>query len=361
MKKITHFYHTPVFILFIILINSTSTYAQRQADNSDISNQRQNVITKTVAQCSSAVVGINVTEIRQYRDFFNPFAVYNQPVKGLGSGSIISPDGYILTNDHVAGNAVEAVVTLTDGKQYTAKVIGSDQTSDICLLKIDGKDLPYFRMGDSNDIMPGEWVIAFGNPFGLFDINDKPSVTVGVISATGMNLGASENRYYINMIQTDAAINQGNSGGPLVNAVGELIAMNTLIYTAQGSSGNIGVGFAIPVNKIKRIIEELKAKHKVDRDFWTGLSVITINENIAKTYKLATSRGVFVSAIERNSPALRSGIKLEDIIVGVDDYRINDENILIGILNEYRTGDVVNFKVLRDGKELIMKMKLEKR
>jgi serine protease Do len=373
MKKITTniiSYLVTLLFVSIVITSGSSIIAQKQDANSELHNQRQNIITKTVAQCSPAVVGINVTEIRQYRDVWSmdPFwrqfygdRVYRQKVKSLGSGSIISPDGYILTNDHVAGNAIEAVVTLTDGKQYNAKVIGSDQTSDICLLKIDAKNLPYIKFGDSDDIMPGEWVIAFGNPFGLFDINDKPSVTVGVVSATRMNLGPQDNRYYINMLQTDAAINQGNSGGPLVNAVGELIGMNTLIYTAQGSAGNVGVGFAIPVNKIKRVAQELKEKSKVVRDFWTGLHVLAVNEDMAKAYNLSSSRGVIITEIDRNSPAIKAGLKLEDIIIGVDDYRVNDENILGGIINEYRTGDVVNIKILRDSKEQTVKMKLEKR
>jgi serine protease Do len=342
---------------------------QRQLLNSDIANERQNIITKTVAQTSPAVVGITVTEIRQYRDMWSadPFwrqffgdRVYNQQIKSLGSGAIISPDGYIITNDHVAGNAVEAIVTLTDGSHYNAKVIGTDHTSDICLLKIDAQNLPYIKFGNSDDIMIGEWVIALGNPFGLFDINDKPTVTVGVVSANGMNLGSSDNRYYVNMLQTDAAINSGNSGGPLVNAVGELIGMNTLIFTAQGSSGNVGVSFAIPINKIERIVDELKSKGKVERDFWTGLKILTINEQLAKTYKLSASRGVIITEVQKNSPAQKAGLQIEDIIIGVDGFRINDENTLGGIIQEYRTGDDVNFKVLRDNKQLIKKMKLEK-
>lgn len=352
------------------LFNSNrSSYMQRQPLNSDITNERQNIITKTVEQTSPAVVGITVTEIRQYRDMWSadPFwrqffgdRVYNQQIKSLGSGAIISPDGYIITNDHVAGNAVEAIVTLTDGSHYNAKVIGTDHTSDICLLKIDAQNLPYIKFGNSDDIMIGEWVIALGNPFGLFDINDKPTVTVGVVSANGMNLGSSDNRYYVNMLQTDAAINSGNSGGPLVNAVGELIGMNTLIFTAQGSSGNVGVSFAIPINKIERIVGELKSKGKVERDFWTGLKILTINEQLAKTYKLSASRGVIITEIQKNSPAQKAGLQIEDIIIGVDGFRINDENTLGGIIQEYRTGDDVNFKVLRDNKQLIKKMKLEK-
>ena len=355
---------------FSSLFNATaSSYTQRQPVNSEITTERQNIITKTVAHISPAVVGITVTEIRQYRNVWSadPFwrqffgdRVYNQQIKSLGSGTIISPDGYIITNDHVAGNAIEAIVTLTDGSQYSAKVIGTDHSSDICLLKIEAKNLPYVEFGNSDEIMIGEWVIAFGNPFGLFDINDKPTVTVGVVSANGMNIGSVDNRFYVNMLQTDAAINSGNSGGPLVNAIGELIGMNTIIFTAQGSSGNVGVSFAIPINKINRIIGELKSKGKVERDFWTGLKILTINEQIAKTYKLSSSRGVIITEVEKNSPAQKAGLQVEDIIIGVDGFRINDENTLGGLIQEYRTGDTVDFKILRDNKQLIKKMKLEK-
>ncbi len=358
-----------LFSLSSIFDSSQSASLQRVTLNSDITNERQNIITKTTAQVSPAVVGINVTEIRQYRDAFSQDPiwrqffgdrVYNQQIKSLGSGAIISPDGYIITNDHVAGNAVEAIVTMTDGTQHTAKVIGTDKTSDICLLKIEGNNLPYIKFGNSDEIIIGEWVIALGNPFGLFDINDKPSVTVGVVSSNGMNLGSFDNRFYVNMLQTDAAINNGNSGGPLVNAVGELIGMNTLIYTAQGSTGNIGVSFAIPVNKINRVVNELKTKGKVERDFWTGLKILTINEQISKTYNLPTTRGVIITEISKNSPAQKAGLQVEDIIIGLNSFRINDENTLGGIIQEFRTGDTIEIKILRDNKEMVKQMKLEK-
>src|SRR5690606_39227400 len=263
------------------------TAYQRQQLNNNIDNSRRNIITETVGKVSPAVVGINVIEIRQYRNpfgnffgddpFFRQFfgtPNYNQRVQGLGSGFLISPDGYIITNDHVAGNAAEITVTMTNGKHYPAEIIGSDPVSDICLLKIDGSDFPYIPLGNSEEIIIGEWVIALGNPFGLFELNDKPTVTVGVISATGMNLEPLNNRYYLNMIQTDAAINGGNSGGPLVNSLGEAIGMNTLIFTGgTGSTGNIGLGFAIPINKIKRIVTELKENGSINRDFDIGLRI----------------------------------------------------------------------------------------
>ena len=359
-----------------LLNQSSSNYLQRQQINSVLANERQNIITKTVAEVSPAIVGINVTEIRQYRDplsmdpFWRQFygdRIYNQQVKSLGSGVIITSDGYILTNDHVAGAAIETIVTLTDGRQYNAKVVGSDKISDVCLLKINAKDLPYIKFGNSEDIIIGEWAIALGNPFGLFDINDKPTVTVGVISSTGMNIGTIDDRTYLNMLQTDAAINSGNSGGPLVNSVGELIGMNTLIYQANDAQryglnlGSIGIGFAIPVNRIKKVVAELKEKGKVDRDFWTGLSILTINESIAKTYNLKSSRGVVVTQVAKNSPAFKAGLLIEDIITAANDFRINDDATLIGILQEYRTGDVVKIKILRDGNEKTLTMKLEKK
>lgn len=344
---------------------------QKQAITDSINAGRQTVITETIKKVSPAVVGINVVEIREYRSpwynffrddpYFRDYFRRQQRVQGLGSGYIISPDGYIVTNDHVAGNAVEVIVTMTDGKQYEAEVIASDMASDICLLKIDANNLPYISFGRSDDLLIGEWVIALGNPFGLFDINDKPTVTVGVISSTGMNLGQANNRYYVNMIQTDAAINGGNSGGPLVNSLGELIGMNTLIFTADGSRGNVGVGFAIPVEKIQKIVTELKTNGKVDRDFWTGLRIQAVDQGIAKYYNLESTRGVIITHIAENSPAAKADLKVGDIILRVDKYKVNDDETLIGILQEFKTGETLTFTILRDNKRITKTMKLEKR
>uniref|UniRef100_A0A832DIV3 PDZ domain-containing protein n=1 Tax=Ignavibacterium album TaxID=591197 RepID=A0A832DIV3_9BACT len=340
----------------------------------EINNSRRNIITQTVEKVSPAVVGINVIEIRQYRDpfsyffddpffrqFFGDRGNYRQRVQGLGSGYIISPDGYIVTNDHVAGNASEITVTLTDGSHYKAEIVGTDPTSDICLLKIDGSNLPYLELGNSDDVIIGEWVIALGNPFGLFELNDKPTVTVGVISATGMNLEPINNRYYINMIQTDAAINGGNSGGPLVNSLGQVIGMNTLIFTAGGVQGNIGLGFAIPINKVKRIVSELKEKGKIDRDFQIGMSIQSIDEGIARYYDLKSTKGVIVTRVVPNSPADDAGIKTGDIILEVEGYKINNENTIFGVFQEFRVGQTITLKILRDNSELTKRMKLVKK
>jgi serine protease Do len=350
-------------------------YQDKSDLNDEISKSRKNILTETVKNVSPAVVGINVTQIQQYQDPFNSFfddpffrqffgnkGTYSQKVKGLGSGFIISDDGYILTNDHVAGNATEVTVTMTNGKHYRAKIIGSDPVTDICLLKIDEKNLPYISFGNSDDVIIGEWVIALGNPFGLFELNDKPTVTVGVISATGMNLEPINNRYYLNMLQTDAAINGGNSGGPLVNSLGEIIGMNTLIFTGgSGAQGNIGLGFAIPINKVKRIIDELKDSGKIDRDFDIGLRIQSLDESIANYYNLSDTRGVIITQVIPRSTSSISGLKVGDVILQVEEYKINNEQTLIGVFQEFRTGQTISIKILRDNEQLIKKMTLERK
>lgn len=357
------------------VVYSNATYQDNSKLNDEISKSRKNILTETVKNVSPAVVGINVTQIQQYQDPFSSFfddpffrqffgnrGSYSQKIKGLGSGSIISEDGYILTNDHVAGNATEITVTMTNGKHYKARIIGSDPVTDICLLKIDEKNLPFISFGNSNEVIIGEWVIALGNPFGLFEINDKPTVTVGVISASGMNLEPINNRYYLNMLQTDAAINGGNSGGPLVNSLGEAIGMNTLIFTGgSGAQGNIGLGFAIPINKVKRIIDELKSIGKIGRDFDIGLRIQSLDETIANYYNLSDTRGVIITQVLPKSPAYKSGLNVGDVILQVDEYKINNEQTLIGVFQEFRTGQTISIKILRDNEQLIKKMTLERK
>jgi serine protease Do len=313
-------------------------------------------------------VGINVTAIQQVNPFgsffnndpfFKQFFGQQEKVKALGSGFIISPDGYIITNDHVAGNASEITVTLTNSKEYKAKLIGTDPATDICLLKIEGSDFPFIKFGNSDSNIIGEWAIAFGNPFGLFTLNDKPTVTVGVISSTGMNLEPLDNRFYLDMIQTDAAINGGNSGGPLANSTGEVIGMNTLIYT-NGGTGSIGLGFAIPANKIKKIIKQLKEKGKVDRNFDIGLNIQDIDDGIANYYKLKSTRGVIVNQVIPNSPAARAGIQDGDIILQLDKYLIDNQQTLFGAFQQFTIGEIVTLKILRNNKEITKQMKLEK-
>jgi len=349
---------------------SYSTGEQRDSVGEQITNSRRTAITRAVAMASPAVAGINVTEVREYRDpwsadpFFRQFfgdRVYKQEVKGLGSGFIISPDGYIVTNDHVAGNAKEITVTLTNKEKYKAELVGTDQATDVSLLKIEGKNFPYLRLGSSDDILIGEWVIAMGNPFGLFEISDKPTVTVGVVSAIGMNLSEQEGRYYRDMIQTDAAINGGNSGGPLVNSLGEVIGINTLIYTGGQTSTYIGYGFAIPINRVKRVVDELRKNGKIDRNLWTGLDIQTVDVRVARYFGLAKAEGVIVSDVKRNSPGDRAGFKPGDIINTVNGERMINDDSFIAILIDSKPGDVLRMKVMREKKEFDLSLKLEKK
>ncbi|MBS1493858.1 MAG: trypsin-like peptidase domain-containing protein [Bacteroidetes bacterium] len=350
-------------------------------DNQKISESRQTAITRAVAKVSPCIVGINVEEVREIQDpfanfwgndpFFRQFfgdrgqqGPQKQIVRGLGSGYIISQDGYILTNDHVAGNATKISVTLTTGETVSAKLIGSDPNTDVALLKIDKGNLPYLPLGNSDDVIIGEWAIALGNPFGLFEINDKPTVTVGVISATNMKVAADGRRSYINMIQTDASINAGNSGGPLVNVDGEVIGMNTIIYTGgNGNNGSIGVGFAISINRVRKIMEDLKANGKIDRNFNVGFNIQAIDERIAKYYNLEDTKGVIVNQVAKGGAADDAGLKTEDVITNANGEPIRNEQDILSVVNDLRVGDTLKLKILRNKseKEIEIKLKAEKK
>jgi serine protease Do len=349
---------------------------RQSQDAQEITASRQNAITRAVAKVSSAVVGINVIEVREYvvRDPFYQFfgddplfrrflgdRTFRQQVKGLGSGFIISPDGYIVTNDHVAGNAKEITVTMTNGQRLKAEIVGTDAVSDLCLLKVDGNNLPHIPLGNSDDVIVGEWVIALGNPFGLFEINDKPTVTVGVISSTGMNLGRIENRVYRDMIETDAAINGGNSGGPLVNSLGEVIGVNTLIYTGGRSETYVGYGFAIPINKVKKIVAELRKTGKVDRDVWTGFDAQQVDGRIARYFGLSRAEGIIISEIQRNSPAEKAGLRVGDILLEANGQKISNEGDFLAVISELRPGDPVSLKLYRERRTISATIRLERR
>lgn len=346
------------------------TQVDKREINQTISQERQTAITKAISKVSASIVGINVEEVREVRDpFFNdPFfrqffgetGPQKQVVRGLGSGFLISEDGYILTNDHVAGNATKISVTLTTGETVEAKLIGSDAVTDVALLKIDKKNLPFINFGNSDNIIIGEWVIALGNPFGLFEINDKPTVTVGVVSALNMKVSADGNRVYKDMIQTDASINSGNSGGPLVDVEGNVIGMNTIIFTgSQFSQGSIGVGFSISINRVKAIMEELKKGGKIERSSNVGFRIQGIDERIAKYLNLKDKNGVVVVQIQKDGPADKAGLKVEDVIIAVNGEKIRNEQDLIFAINDKRKGDVIKMKVMRSGSEKEIEMKLE--
>jgi serine protease Do len=349
----------------------------RQIINDKISQSRQNAITQAVSSVSPAIVGINVIQIRRYRErsifeqdpfwgwFFQP-REYLQRVKALGSGFLISPNGYILTNQHVIQQASEIIVTTTDGNQYKAKAVGESVSYDVALLKIEGENFPYIPLGDSDDVIIGEWVIALGNPFGLFDVSSKPTVTVGVVSATGMDFKGElkiEGRLYNDMIQTDAAINGGNSGGPLVNSLGQCIGVNAFIISgSEYQKTSIGIGFAIPINRVKRILPDLKKIGRVDQSFQTGLEVENLNWLIARMLGISPHDGVVVSRVIKGSSADRAGLEVGDIIVAINGERIRSTADVQRIIDDIdlTESQSLNLKLFRDGKLYTVKLLLER-
>jgi serine protease Do len=245
---------------------------------------------------------------------------------------------------------------MTDGRKYDAEIIGSDMVSDVALLKIDGENLPHLKLGNSDDLIIGEWVIAFGNPFGLFDKNAKPTVTVGVLSNNKVDFLHEDqpyNRVYKGMIQTDAAISSGNSGGPLVNALGEVIGMNTIIFsTSQGrqGAGSIGIGFSIPINRVKDIIDILKRKKSIDRDYYIGIEPRQLDEQLARMIQSDNIEGVIIFGMQRNSPAEKAGLELGDVITEIDGYKITMLEDYFIATGDSQTGDKLNFTIVRNNK-----------
>lgn len=336
-----------------------------------IQDSRRNAITNAVESASPAVVGINVTQVKEYRyrspfhddplfrQFF-PERLYRQRVENLGSGFVISPDGYVITNEHVVHNAVEIIVTMSDGSHYEAEIVGADPLTDVGLLKIDGRNLHYLEFWDSDDIIIGEWVIAIGNPFGLFSNNSHPTVTVGVISAVDRDFQRNQQgKLYQDMIQTDASINPGNSGGPLLNSPGMVVGMNTMIFSESG--GSIGLGFAIPANKIQEVVTLLKTQGTIDRNFWIGISIQNVNSLIAMAIGMEEIKGVVVTDIDDNSPADKSGMEVTDVILALDGVEITDQETVQQILNskDYKVGDAMRFTVYREGKTMDLTMELD--
>ena len=299
--------------------------------NNQIAEQRANAIVMAARKISPAVVSVSVIQTRVvatspffspfddsfFRDFFRDFApeyYYKKKVKNLGSGIVISSDGYILTNEHVVAHATDIDVTLPDGRQYKARTVATDVTHDLALLKIDEEKLPFAHIGDSDDLMIGEWVIALGNPFGFMLEDTRPTVTVGVVSAIGRMIKSThEDRFYKNMIQTDAAINPGNSGGPLVNILGEVVGVNTAIFTTGG--GSEGIGFVRPINDAKKFIHEAQTYARV-RTPWIGLWV---KDTYAAPDDQHGLPGVTVSNVDKGSTADSAGIKEGDRLTGVNN------------------------------------------
>lgn len=276
--------------------------------------------------------------------------------QGLGSGVIVDPQGYILTNFHVIKDADEINV-LIDKNKYDAKVAGTDPASDVAVIKIEKRDLPTIPLGNSDNLEVGEWVLAIGSPFTL---SLEHSVTAGIISAKGRsNLQLGGDVQYQDFIQTDAAINPGNSGGALVNLRGELIGINTAIY-AGNLGGNLGIGFAIPINMAKRVKDELIAHGKVVRGY-LGVLINTPDAEMSQALGVKQNTGAVVIEVVEGAPADRAGLKKYDVIVQLDGQDVEDHQHLTNMIASYKPGSTARFKIIRDGKQEYVNVKLDER
>lgn len=295
-----------------------------------------------------------------FDDFFGGIPDREYKQTGLGSGVIIDPEGYILTNEHVINEADKITVTLPDGREFKGEIKGQDMRSDLAVIKINARNLPVAALGDSDSLKIGQWVVAIGNPFGFAMQNPEPTVTAGVISALHRSLGRmlSRDRDYNDLIQTDAAINPGNSGGPLVNLKGEVVGINVAIFSTSG--GYQGVGFAMPINHAKKIISRLIEGKKILYG-WLGVTVQDLTEDLAKYFGLADKNGVLVAGVLENSPAKKGGIKESDCIKEFDNKPINNVKELLNAVAATEVGRKVKAVVIRDKKPLALEVQVGER
>ncbi|MEK6728268.1 MAG: Do family serine endopeptidase, partial [Candidatus Omnitrophota bacterium] len=297
---------------------------------------------------------------RFFDDFFGEIPDREYKQAGLGSGVIIDPQGYILTNEHVISDADKINVTLSDGRDFKGEVKGRDQRSDLAIIKINAQNLPSATFGDSDSLRIGQWVVAIGNPFGFAMHSPEPTVTVGVISALHRSLGSmlSREKDYNDLIQTDAAINPGNSGGPLVNLNGEVVGINVAIFSTSG--GYQGVGFAIPVNSAKRIISRLIEGKKISYG-WIGVTVQNLTEDLVKYLGLHDKNGVLVSKVIEGGPAQKGGFKESDVIRQFDNKAVNNVRELLNVVAKTEIGKKAKVALVREKKELTLEVQIGER
>lgn len=300
-----------------------------------------NVAVVAKAQPVNDVPGMSPNDPFQefFRRFGQPMPRGNQqPARGEGSGFIVSSDGYIMTNAHVVAEADEVTVKTTDRREYTAKVVGYDEATDVAVLKIDAKNLPTVKLGDPSKLRPGEWVIAIGSPFGF-----ENSVTAGIVSATSRSMPGSN---YAPFIQTDVAVNPGNSGGPLFNLNGEVVGINSQIYSRSG--GYMGLSFAIPIDVASNVQQQLVSNGKVTRSR-IGVSIQDVNAQLAESFGLDRPKGALVGMVEDDGPGAKAGIKAGDVILKVDGIEIEQSSQLPGLIASKKPGTPVNLDVWREG------------
>lgn len=307
-----------------------------------------------------AVVFVKVTVRSQYQNvdpilrYFFGFGDQGGERQGSGSGVIIRKDGYIVTNNHVVANATKVEVTLNNNETYDATVVGTDAATDVALLKIEASDLPCLQFADSDKLRLGEWVLAIGSPLGE---ELRSTITAGIVSAKGRSMPSNSREFKIeSFIQTDAAVNPGNSGGALVNKMGELVGINTAIVSTTGSY--TGYSFAVPSNIVQRIVSDLIDFGSVKR-VMLGIAGGNVTKEISEKLKLSSTEGVYVSEVSKNGAADKAGVKPEDVIIGLDDTRIATMANLQAKVNSYHPGESATLRVIREGKTIELKVKFE--
>ena len=327
------------------------TQAQRSALSDSVAASRRTAIVAAANRVAPAVVSVNVTrqERRTSRSAFDWFFMprgYERQVQGLGSGFILSPDGIIVTNQHVTAGATEIIVTTREGTDYPATLLGEDPYTDIAVLKVEARGLPTVPLGQSADLMIGEWAVAIGNPYGYLLGNTEPSVTAGVVSAVGRNLKPSGNdqTVYVGMIQTDAAINPGNSGGPLVNVAGEVVGVNSSIFSGTGES--VGIGFAIPIERALRVAAELERFGSVRRS-WLGVTVA--GSDRVRDWKRVG--GLEVTEVASGGPADAAGVRPRDVLVSALGRPMRTFLDWESVKLDVSPGDTLDAVVRRDGRD----------
>jgi len=311
----------------------STTYPGTSSSGTTIVTTEEQAIENAVKIASPAVVQINITSVSQ-----NPFGFSSGQQEGLGSGFIITSDGYVLTNNHVVENATKITVMLKDGREFRGQVVGTDSTSDVAVVKISGTNLPTVQLGDSSTLTVGQKVIAIGNPYGL-----SQTVTAGVVSALERNIQASQSETLMGVVQTDAAINPGNSGGPLIDLSGHVIGINTMIYqNAQG------LGFSVSVNTAKKVYDAIIKNGKVT---WPALGIqgATLTTSITEQYNLKVSQGVYIVQITSGSGAQAAGLKAGDVITAIDGKSMTTIDGVLTYIRSRSVGDTVQVVVDRNG------------
>ena len=343
----------------------TNTVVQvRETSDSATKKNVQNSFARAVSTAIPSVVNINTSiKIRYspnpffedpfFRKFFGDQFNYQQEkqTSSLGSGVIFSKDGYVITNFHVIEAAEEIEITTHNGKKYDASLIGADPETDLAVLKINNQALPNIILGNINNISVGDSVLAIGNPFGV-----GQTVTMGIISGLGRNqLGIST---FENFIQTDAAINPGNSGGALVDVNGDLVGINSAIYSKSG--GSMGIGFAIPIDLVKKVTEQIIIKGYVTRG-WIGVEVQELTDDLKESFNLSSNSGALIASVVKNSPADNGGLKSGDIIININNKKINNGKSLLNIVSESKPSQFIDIEIIRGNRKIKLNLKVSER